>query len=57
MKMAWDVAPCRLAELDGLRDRLDDGGGRHVSNVNQVLPDYTPQQPRSQPFKLIFSDL
>jgi hypothetical protein len=31
-------------------DRPDDGGSKHLWNVSNLLPNYTAQQPRKQPF-------
>jgi hypothetical protein len=44
MAVFWDVAPCILVEID----RPDDGGNKHLWNVDQCLPYYTAQHPRRQ---------
>jgi hypothetical protein len=36
----WDIAPCS--------HRPDDGGSKHLRNVDQLLRNYTAQQPRRQ---------
>jgi hypothetical protein len=62
LKMAvfWVVAPCRPVEvyrrfkgaccLHHQGDECpDDGGRKHLWNVGKLLPDYTTQQPTTQP--------
>jgi hypothetical protein len=60
MTVFWDVALCSLVEIDGRfagaycfhhqsDDRPDDGGGTHLCNISQFLPDYTAQHPRRLP--------
>jgi hypothetical protein len=52
MTVFWVVAPCSLVEVyrrfTGASDRPDDGGSKHLWNVDKLLPDYTTQQPRTQ---------
>jgi hypothetical protein len=53
LKMAvfWVFAPCSLVQVyRRFRGAIpDDGGSKHLLNVDKLLPDYTAQQPRSQP--------
>jgi hypothetical protein len=56
MAVFWVVAACSLVEVYrhfGGRDRPDDGGSKHLWNVDKLLPDYTLQQPRRQPSFLL----
>jgi hypothetical protein len=57
MAVFWVVAPCSMVEVyhrfRGHRcvhhQGDDDGGSKDLSNVGELLPDYTAQQPRRQP--------
>jgi hypothetical protein len=50
MDVFWAVSPCTHTDVSVViaachQNYLlpDDGGGRHLSNVCERLPDYTPQ--------------
>jgi hypothetical protein len=59
MAVFWVVAPCILVEvhwhfrgpccLHHQGKQPDDGGSKYLWNVGKLLPDYTAQEPRTQP--------
>jgi hypothetical protein len=58
MAVFWVVAPCSLLEVYCCfrgayclhHHRPDDGGSKHLWKIGKLLPNYTVQQPRIQPF-------
>jgi hypothetical protein len=60
MAVFWVVVPCSLVEVyrrfrgacfhHQQGKRPDDGGSKHLRNESKLLPDYTVQQPRRQPY-------
>jgi hypothetical protein len=45
MTELWDIAPCGLTEIDGHFFHPDDGGSKHLLNVDQFLRAYTTKHP------------
>jgi hypothetical protein len=65
MTVFWDVALCSLVEIyrrytgafthhhQGDSGRRDDGGSKHLRNIDQFIPHYMSQHSKSQPFKFL----